>query len=136
MTNTIEHKHWLCAICHKDAGPIYMIKDDLWRMCAGAFSKDLICWDCFEGILGRAIEIEDLKPDPPCNQFFIKRMQKHKEANIELRDHLADLNAELVALYNFLRKSDDDYGDWDRASQMCEDALDTLTAIKQEVRES
>ena len=81
-----------------------MIKDDLWRMCAGAFAKDLICWDCFEGLLGRPIQIEDLKPDVACNQFFIKRMQKYKEANLELRDHLADLNAELVSLYNFLRK--------------------------------
>ena len=58
---------WRCVVCGRDGGLMYMLRDALWESVAKENKNKVICWGCFERLLGRRLTANDLKPSPPCN---------------------------------------------------------------------
>lgn len=68
---------WCCRDCKKLYPPIFMIKHDLWRKMVNN-KKDIICWDCFEKLLGRNISVDDLLVCP-ANEIILKLLKKYQK---------------------------------------------------------
>ena len=71
-----------CCVCHGFPGSVFMIKDSLWDSVVRKNPNlRIICWDCFEQLLGREIKADDLKPNAPCNKIFIRLLRQIEALN-------------------------------------------------------
>ena len=71
----MKHKYD-CCLCGQDPGTTFMVNDELWKQVAKEHTKEIICWDCFERLLGRHIKSDDLKEGVPCNKILIRLLYK------------------------------------------------------------
>lgn len=59
---------WDCHICGEWSPSTYLVKDSLWDSVVPS-SKIVLCWTCFEKLIGRNIVFNDL-PDVPINRIY------------------------------------------------------------------
>lgn len=76
LTRQQNRDKWTCCICNIYSGTIFMVHDDLWKSVAKENAKRVICWECFEKLLGRSLSSVDLRPDVPCNHMYIKLLKQ------------------------------------------------------------
>lgn len=84
LTRAQNRAKWSCCICNTYKGEVYMVNDDLWKSVAKDNANRVICWECFEKLLGRSLTSADLKPEVPCNQMYIKLLRRLEENKCEI----------------------------------------------------
>lgn len=88
MTQTRHPQSQLCRGCQIPWPPFFMINDDLWLEVVKDKSS-LLCWECFEAMLGRKITAADLKPRA-VNRYWLRRLllEEKPKALAILSEHL------------------------------------------------
>lgn len=58
-TNGSKRYSYECAVCKEPDPMIFMVNDELWERTQ---LKGMICAECFEGVIGRPLTFDDLRP--------------------------------------------------------------------------
>jgi hypothetical protein len=64
-----------CIDCPVYNPPPFMVRDELWDALTSAGERRrVLCWNCFERRLGRALTVADLRPGVEVNKEHVERL--------------------------------------------------------------
>ena len=81
---------YTCRKCSKDNCGMYMLRNDLWEkiwvdsglpVLRSSGLREILCWKCAEGILGRRFTTYDLNPNSNCNEIYFIIYDRMQEAD-------------------------------------------------------